>query len=79
MDSLVAWNIFEGQFAKGKCKESAANWVRFHNISRNWNLLHHKSINMHHERRWTKLLSIWIQDSKKIATRLLAASTSSVK
>jgi hypothetical protein len=35
---------------------------------------------MHHERRCTNVLSIWIQDSKKIETRLLAAlfSTCSV-
>jgi hypothetical protein len=57
----------------GKCKESAADRVRLHNISTNSNPLHCKSIYMHHERRCTNVLSIHIQDSKKIATRLLDA------
>jgi hypothetical protein len=61
------------QFAKLKCKESAADWVRSHNVSRNLNFLHCKSIYMHHERRYTNVLSSWIQGSKKIATILLAA------
>jgi hypothetical protein len=62
------------QFAKGKCKESAANQVSSHNVSTNSNLLLCKSIYMQHERtqrRCTNILSI--QDSKRIATRLLAA------
>jgi hypothetical protein len=73
------------QFAKRKCKESGANRVLSHDISRI--LLHHKYIHMHHERRCTNVLSIWIQDyllslvaRLQIATRLLAAlvSTSSI-
>jgi hypothetical protein len=53
--------------------ESAGDWVRSHNVSTISNLLHCKSICMHHKGRCTTVLSIWIQGSKKIATRLLAA------
>jgi hypothetical protein len=55
--------------------------ARSHKMLRNLNLLHYKSIyiQVHHARRCTNVLSIWIQDSKKLATRVLAVlvSTSS--
>jgi hypothetical protein len=61
------------QSAKGKCKESATNQVRSQNISRNSNLLQCKYVDICHKRRCTKVVSIQIQDSKKIETRSLAS------
>ncbi len=60
-----AGGIQHPEFGKGKCKESVADRVQSHIIRRNSNLLHCKSISMHHARRCTNVLSIWIQDSQK--------------
>jgi hypothetical protein len=46
--------------------------LRYNNISRILNIIHCKSIYMHHKRRCADILSIHNQESKKTKTRLLA-------
>jgi hypothetical protein len=75
-ESLEKRLVAPGSLQKGKCKESAADRVRSHNTSRNSNLLHCKSFYIQHEGRCTDIVSIFNQDWKKDATRLLAALVS---
>jgi hypothetical protein len=53
-----------------------ADRVGSHNISRNLNLLRRKSVQLHHKRKCPNILSIWIQYSKTIETRLFAVLVS---